>query len=96
MLKAARRHGFVAKGFRKEPEELKDILLPAIIHWNFNHFVVLEGFVKDKVFINDPASGPRTISEEEFDMAFTGVVLTFEPGTEFQPASGKKNNFLNH
>ena len=93
MLKAARRHGFVAKGFRKEPEELKDILLPAIIHWNFNHFVVLEGFVKDKVFINDPASGPRTISEEEFDMAFTGVVLTFEPGTEFQP-SGKKNNFF--
>lgn len=93
MLKAARRHGFVAKGFRKEPEELKDILLPAIIHWNFNHFVVLEGFDKDKVFINDPGSGPRTISEEEFDMAFTGVVLIFEPGPEFQP-SGNKNNFL--
>ncbi len=93
ILKAARRHGFIAKGFRKEPAELKNMPLPAIIHWNFNHFVVLEGFVKDKVYINDPGSGPRTISEEEFDLAFTGVILTFEPGAEFHP-SGKKNSFL--
>ena len=93
ILKAARRYGFVARGFRKEPEELKTMPLPAIIHWNFNHFVVLEGFGKDKVFINDPGSGARTISEEEFDMAFTGVILTIEPGPDFQP-SGKKNSFI--
>lgn len=93
IIKAARRHGFISKGYRKEPQELKKIALPAIIHWNFNHFVVLEGFAKDKVYINDPGSGPRTLSEEEFDLAFTGVVLTFEPGPEFQP-SGKKNNFI--
>ncbi|KUG02629.1 abc-type bacteriocin/lantibiotic exporter [hydrocarbon metagenome] len=93
ILKAARRHGFKAQGFRKDPAELKTMQLPAIIHWNFNHFVVLEGFVKDKVYINDPASGPRTISEEEFDLAFTGVILTFVPDQEFQP-SGKKNSFF--
>ncbi len=93
ILKAARRYGFKAQGFRKEPEDLKNMPLPAIIHWNFNHFVVLEGFVKDKVYINDPGSGPKAISEEEFDLAFTGVVLTFEPGSDFQP-SGKKSSFL--
>ena len=93
MMKAARRYGFQARGFRKEPADLKTMPLPAIIHWNFNHFVVLEGFAKDQVYINDPGSGPRTVSEEEFDLAFTGVILTFEPGPEFQP-SGKKNNFM--
>ena len=93
ILKAARRYGFEARGFRKEPAQLMEMPLPAIIHWNFNHFVVLEGFHQDKVYINDPASGPRVISEEEFDLAFTGVILTFGPGPEFKP-SGKKNSFL--
>ena len=93
MLKAARRYGFNARGFRKEPEDLKNMPMPVIIHWNFNHFVVLEGFVKDKVYINDPGSGPKVISGEEFDLAFTGVVLTFEPGPEFKPA-GKKSSLV--
>ncbi|WP_459910761.1 NHLP family bacteriocin export ABC transporter peptidase/permease/ATPase subunit [Desulfotomaculum defluvii] len=93
ILKAARRHGFEAKGFRKEPEGLREMTLPAIIHWNFNHFVVLEGFSENKVYINDPGSGPKVISEEEFDLSFTGVILTFQPGPDFQ-ASGHKSNFL--
>lgn len=93
IIKAARRYGFAAKGFRKEPQDLKTMPLPAIIHWNFNHFVVLEGFDKDQVYINDPGSGPKIIAEEEFDLAFTGVILTFVPGPEFQP-SGEKNSFV--
>ncbi len=93
ILKAARRYGFAAKGFRKEPQDLRTMPLPAIIHWNFNHFVVLEGFAKDQVYINDPGSGPKIISEEEFDLAFTGVILTFVPGTAFQPG-GEKNSFI--
>ena len=93
IIKAARRYGFEAKGFRKEPQDLRTMPLPAIIHWNFNHFVVLEGFDKAQVYINDPGSGPKIISEEEFDLAFTGVILTFVPGPAFQPG-GEKNSFI--
>ncbi len=93
ILKAARRYGLVAKGFRKDPKDLQAISKPAILHWNFNHFLVLEGFQKDKVYLNDPAMGPRTVTLAELDEAFTGVVLTFDKEADFA-AGGKKASLV--
>ncbi|MDD3169904.1 MAG: cysteine peptidase family C39 domain-containing protein, partial [Eubacteriales bacterium] len=84
IMKAARRMGLEAKGYRMETEGLFAVKMPCILHWNFNHFVVLEGFKKGKAYLNDPASGKRIISYEELDMAFTGVVLTFEPSPDYK------------
>ncbi|MDX2304013.1 MAG: NHLP family bacteriocin export ABC transporter peptidase/permease/ATPase subunit [Microscillaceae bacterium] len=95
ILKAARNYGLEAKGLRKEVENLQEISLPAIIHWNFNHFVVLEKIDKtrDKVYLNDPDAGHRIIEYKKLEECFTGVVLTFAPGANFVKG-GKKPNLL--
>ena len=84
ILKAARSYGLAAKGYRYEPEDLKkNGTFPCIIHWNFNHFVVLDGFKGSKAYINDPAKGSCCVPMETFDKAFTGICLMFEPSETF-------------
>ena len=94
MLRAAKRrncevHGYSwdAENIREEPE------YPLIIHWEFNHFVVLEGIINDRVYLNDPALGRRTVDWEEFLYSYTGVALTVRPGPDFKPEGHRYNVF---
>ncbi|MGF1515027.1 MAG: NHLP family bacteriocin export ABC transporter peptidase/permease/ATPase subunit [Elainellaceae cyanobacterium] len=89
VLKAARRYNMAAKGYKKPLEALFDLAPPFIVFWHFNHFLVVEGFGKDKVYLNDPAQGPRTVTAEEFDEGYTGIVLMLEPGEDFEPGGEK-------
>ena len=94
VLKAARSYGLTAKGYRYEPEDLKkNGKFPCIIHWNFNHFVVLNGFTGNKAILNDPAKGTYSVTMEAFDRSFTGICLMFEPGETFEP-SGKPKRMI--
>ncbi len=94
ILVAARSYGLETKAFKYEPEDLKkEGLFPCIIHWNFNHFVVLDGFKGNKAYINDPAKGAYSLSMDRFDKSFTGICLQFKPGKDFEP-QGKQKRIL--
>jgi ATP-binding cassette, subfamily C, bacterial len=89
MVKAAKMYGMEAKGFKKELAQLAELKPPYIVFWHFNHFIVVDGLKADRAYINDPGSGPRQITAEEFDEGYTGVVLTFEPGADFKKKGSK-------
>ena len=94
ILRAARSYGLSAKGYRYEPEVLKkEGRFPCIIHWNFNHFVVLNGFRGNKAILNDPAKGTYTVPMSTFDESFTGICLILEPNENFVP-EGKPQSML--
>lgn len=92
VLRAARKYGLEAKGYKYEDlDKLFDLELPVILFWNFNHFLVLDGFDGDRVWLNDPAQGPRTVTLQELDASYSGVVLTFKPGPEFRKGGTPPN-----
>ncbi len=85
IIKAARHYGLNAHGMQLTLEQTKQLPPPFIVYWQFNHFLIVEGFNADKVYLNDPATGPRTINAHEFAQGYTGIVLFMDPGPEFQP-----------
>lgn len=94
IMKAARSYGLEAKGYRMGLEAVKGIsAFPCIIHWNLNHFVVLCGFRGNHACINDPARGSVKVTMDEFDKAFTGIVMVFAPTERFEP-DGKRTSTL--
>jgi len=89
---AAERYGFDVKAFRMSPEALRESgQFPCIIHWNMNHFVVLDGFRGKTVYLNDPARGTVKVSWDEFDRSFTGVVLIPTPSDRFEPGGERRS-----
>jgi len=89
ITRAAAGYGLEPRGRRREPEQLRAMTMPLIIFWEFNHFLVLEGFQGDRYLVNDPANGHRTLSAEEFDEGFTGIALSFEAGPDFRPGGSR-------
>ncbi|MEU6242009.1 NHLP family bacteriocin export ABC transporter peptidase/permease/ATPase subunit [Streptomyces sp. NPDC047024] len=93
LLKAARSYGLTAKGMQMDLAALAEVRAPAVLFWEFNHYVVYDGmgrrFGRRGVYINDPAKGRRFVPMEEFDGSFTGVVLVLEPGEDFAKGGRK-------
>lgn len=93
MSDAAESYGLKVDAYKCGMDDIKTLPLPAIIHWNFNHFVVLNGFKKNKAVINDPARGTVEVSIDDFDKSFTGIIVCFEKTEKFV-ADGKKKSVL--
>ena len=95
IVRAARSYGLSAKGKRCPADYLKnEATFPCILFWNNNHFVVLNGFKRDKALINDPAKGFMAVDYRDFKKAYSGVCLIFEPTEDFKPAGKRKSTFV--
>ena len=97
VIRAARNRNCEADGYRWTVDNILELIpenpFPLIIHWEFNHFVVLEGIDKGKAYINDPAMGRRVVPLAEFRTSYTGVALYIEPGKNFQKEGHRYNIF---
>ena len=90
IVAAGRGYGMEVRAYKREPEELKSMTFPLIVHWRFYHFLVVEGWYPGGWYLNDPAMGPRTCDEKEFDESFTGVTLQMTPGEDFEPSGARR------
>lgn len=94
IVQAARRHGLDAHGYRADISHLEH-MAPAIIHWNYNHFVVFKGFDGGLAYINDPGIGSIAVSMEDFNRSYTGVAITASPTDQFKP-HGHQTSILHY
>ena len=95
IVKAAQKYNLIGKGIRRDIEDCKNINQPTMVFWNFNHFLILEGYKNGKFYLNDPASGRRTVTEEEFNESFTGILITFEKSNNFIEGGKTESWILN-
>ena len=84
ILRASRHYGLECRGLSVRVHQLKQLELPLILFWNFSHFVVLEGFDDKHFHLNDPATGRRRLTNDEFDKGYSGIALRFQRGPEFK------------
>src|SRR5579864_2076889 len=94
IVSAARQFGLRTRAYSLRAEDVRQLPLPCIIHWNHNHFVVLERWTRSGVQIVDPAHGRLAVTLSEFKGAFTGVAMTFEREPEFQTRSSAGPNLM--
>ncbi len=94
VINVGRDHGMKCEGHSRTLEEMRTLNVPCILFWEFNHFLVFEGFKNGKYYLNDPAFGRRLVEEQEFSEAFTGITLEFEKGADFLPL-GKPYKVVN-
>ena len=92
MVLAARKYGLEAHGWHADIDDLQH-MAPAIIHWNFSHFVVFKGFKNGQAYINDPSYGSLCVSMNDFNRSYTGVAITAEPGIEFTKSGHQTSIF---
>ena len=93
IVRAARHYGLECSGLSLRAEQLKKVELPLILFWQFSHFVVLEGYDDNHFYLNDPATGQRSVSSEEFAKDYSGIALRFKRGTDFQPGGERPGLF---
>lgn len=94
ILRTAKSHGLTAHGFQMEATVARKLPPPFIVFWNFKHFVVIEGFRRNKVFVNDPAAGRRKVAYVDFDGSFTGVALQFAKTPALEPGGHPPGSLL--
>ena len=93
ILRAARHYGLKCSGLSLRGEQLKKVELPLILFWQYHHFLILEGFDANNYYLNDPATGRRAVSAEEFDKGYSNIALRFERTEDFS-AGGARPGLL--
>jgi len=94
IVKAARIYNLDAKGLKIELEKIFQLEPPFIVFWEFNHFLVVEGYDGQSVYLSDPAVGKRSVSHKQFDEGYTGVAIMSRPGVDFQKGGEKPDVLL--
>ncbi|MYJ95669.1 MAG: NHLP family bacteriocin export ABC transporter peptidase/permease/ATPase, partial [Proteobacteria bacterium] len=93
ILRASRHYGLECRGLSVRAHQLKMLPLPLILFWQFSHFVVLEGFDDRYFYLNDPATGRRRLSIEEFNQGYSSIALKFKRGDDFEPGGDRPSLF---